>query len=1150
MSRDILLGIIDDFQVDSFKQFFRTKNRSFAPHTEDLNEYNDDNFEDSLKLGDIDFSKEGQELIVCSFETLKPLTERSGKKAQYEKGKKVLKQLQADAGIFIFYDNNGSFRFSLIYANYLGKKRDWSTFRRYTYFVSPGQTNKTFLQQIGNGDFSTLEKIKKAFSVEAVTKDFYKDIANWYFWAVQHSEFPKDAEAEDNGRNIAIIRLITRLIFIWFMRERGLVPNSLFDKNKIYESLKDVSPDKSTYYQAILQNLFFATLSTKKEERQFRSEFRGHKGYNPDFGNQYVFRYHNLFKNPDDIKEYFENIPFLNGGLFECLDDKQKRIYIDGFTSTKKHQPVVPNFLFFSDEDKADLNTEYGTKNKKYNVRGLLETLSYYNFTIDENDPNDAEIALDPELLGKVFENLLASFNPETASTARKATGSYYTPREIVDYMVTQSLKEYLKTHLKGISGLDKNIDTLFDIESEDNPFDDSESKEIVRLIDNLRIVDPAVGSGAFPMGILNKLVFVLGKLDPDNKLWKKAQTDAVRENVSDPALKRRLIEQICEQFKNKNLDYGRKLYLIQKCIYGVDIQQIAVEIAKLRFFIALLVDERIDKDMDNWGIEPLPNLDFKIMQGNSLVSEFMGINLDNGEPQEDNQTSAFKDDIDDLIDEFKQKKNEYQNEPDSEKKSQLRQEIDYLLVKLFETKLKKQKTSYFTRLKAIEKKYSTVPNKEQRNELIAKDKNSLSKKEGFDLDKFEEQLRELSGKTKTKPFFAWKLYFAEVFQGNNPGFDIIIANPPYIVLPAKSLDQFQWTKGNKNTYVAFLEKASYLITGNGVISYIIPTTWLAGNNFIELRKSLLESRSIQQIVQLPYDIFEVFVDNLILILAGKDSSKSKVETFRFDIRTKMNSNFALDKFDVNTWLNDSQAVIFLNKKLTTILDKYRKLPSERLGDIAKVQRGTLPPKRNEKILDTSDKKSRILIEWFTGQIYRYQITNGEQFVVDYNKLRENKPLELFEKTKILGRQLISRQFRLQFAYFDKKCAFKKNLYAIYDLNHKYNWRYLLAFLNSKFFSFIQVNLNASGQRDDYPAFSLLDYKNFLVPIATSSQQNKLVALAIKAEQMKLDAIGKTEQGFDQEQFDILDDNIDNMIYNLYDLTPEEIAIVEGKEEE
>jgi len=185
MSRNILKSIIDNFEVNKFINFFREKNNSFVPRKEDLSYYNDDDFKKGAKIGEIDFKKEGQNLIVCSFFVKKELSEKSGKKAQYEKGKKLLRELSFDSGIFIFYDKNGNFRFSLIYANYLGRHRNWSAFRRFTYFVSPDLINKTFLQRIDDGDFSSLAKIKEAFSVEKVTKEFYEDIANWYFWAVE-----------------------------------------------------------------------------------------------------------------------------------------------------------------------------------------------------------------------------------------------------------------------------------------------------------------------------------------------------------------------------------------------------------------------------------------------------------------------------------------------------------------------------------------------------------------------------------------------------------------------------------------------------------------------------------------------------------------------------------------------------------------------------------------------------------------------------------------------------------------------------------------------------------------------------------------------------------------------------------------------------
>ena len=612
MSNQILKDIIEDFQAEKFIRFFRAKNNKFRFPNE-LLPFEEDSFQAARKIAEAEL--EDGNLIVCSFLVKQPLSERSGKKAQYDLGKKILKESQTDAGIFIFYNTEGNFRFSLIYTNYLGRRRDWSNFRRFTYFVSKEQTNKTFLQRIGEGDFSNLEKIKDAFSVEKVTKEFYIEVANWYFWAVQEAKFPEDAEKKENGRNIAIIRLITRMIFIWFMKVKQLIPDDLFREDRIKDILNDLSANKSTYYKAILQNLFFATLNTRQQDRKFRSEVRGYKGYNPDFGNHNVYRYHKLFKNPEKMREYFENIPFLNGGLFDCLDYKSKkkeeRFYIDGFTDTKQHQPYVPNFLFFTEERKVDLNEEYGTRGKRYKVRGLINILSSYNFTIDENEPDDLEVALDPELLGRVFENLLASYNPETATTARKATGSYYTPREIVDYMVTQSLKYYFKTYLSDIPNVEEKLSQLFLKENHNNPFDKETTKKLISLIETFRVVDPAVGSGAFPMGILNKLVFILSKLDPQNILWKETQIDAVYKNIKDPILQNKFILQIENQFQEKNPDYGRKLYLIEKCIYGVDIQQIAVEIAKLRLFISLLVDEKIDPNKPNFGIEPLPNLDF-----------------------------------------------------------------------------------------------------------------------------------------------------------------------------------------------------------------------------------------------------------------------------------------------------------------------------------------------------------------------------------------------------------------------------------------------------------------------------------------------------------------------------------------------------------
>jgi len=237
---------------------------------------------------------------------------------------------------------------------------------------------------------------------------------------------------------------------------KGLIPEKLFHRADLAEILKDFEPDSqdnSQYYQAILQNLFFGTLNQRMGKNNKGESFRQFaldEGFaknraTHDLNNYY--RYESLFaQSPEEALTHFAEVPFLNGGLFECLDrrdeEAKKTYYLDGFSRNAKKRPQVPNCLFFADEIKGvDLSEVYhDKKRKKESVSGLIRILNKYKFTIVENTPIDQEIALDPELLGQVFENLLASYNEETKTTARKQTGSFYTPRPIVDYMVDESI--------------------------------------------------------------------------------------------------------------------------------------------------------------------------------------------------------------------------------------------------------------------------------------------------------------------------------------------------------------------------------------------------------------------------------------------------------------------------------------------------------------------------------------------------------------------------------------------------------------------------------------------------------------------------------------------------------------------------------------
>ncbi len=266
-------------------------------------------------------------------------------------------------------------------------------------------------------------------------------------------------------------------------------------------------------------------------------------------------RYESYFKDPQVFLKLVEDkVPFMNGGLFECLDKPDPHLkgrqggdvilYEDGFSDRPDNLLRVPDYIFFDGDQHADLSDELGDKKQKdVPVKGLINILKAYKFTVTENTPIEEDIALDPELLGQVFENLLASYNPETKTTARKQTGSFYTPREIVDYMVDESLMAYFSTHLNGVQRALPVVPTatgearctpdklraLLSYNDLPNPFNETETTQLINAIDNCKILDPACGSGAFPMGILHKLVHILHKLDPQNQRWKERQLEKAR---------------------------------------------------------------------------------------------------------------------------------------------------------------------------------------------------------------------------------------------------------------------------------------------------------------------------------------------------------------------------------------------------------------------------------------------------------------------------------------------------------------------------------------------------------------------------------------------------------------------------------------------
>jgi len=314
---------------------------------------------------------------------------------------------------------------------------------------------------------------------------------------------------------------------------------------------------------------------------------------------------------------------------------------LDDFSEYKDTRLCIPNELFFGPEHAVDLSEVYQDKRKKNEkVHPIIEILSRYKFTVEENTPLEQEIALDPELLGKVFENLLASYNEDTRTTARKATGSFYTPREVVSYMGDEALIAYFLGQLgdrKDQDELETRLRQAFDASPSNflNPLSPEETDAVIAAIDRVKILDPACGSGAFPMGALHRLVDLLTKLDPNNHRWKQKQLERAQydrllaEQMQDDENRENALHDVEARIKDIEhsfntqyhaLDFARKLYLIENCIFGVDIQPIACQIAKLRFFITLIVDQKVDRKAENFSVRPLPNLETKIVVADTLT--------------------------------------------------------------------------------------------------------------------------------------------------------------------------------------------------------------------------------------------------------------------------------------------------------------------------------------------------------------------------------------------------------------------------------------------------------------------------------------------------------------------------------------------------
>jgi type I restriction-modification system DNA methylase subunit len=1110
---------------------------------------------------------------------------------------------------FVPEEDDGQWRFSLLQIDLEAVektariRRNYSNPRRFSYVLGPGAHTRTPYDYLfGKGRIRTrtennktltpAEDLKSRFSVEVLSKEFYDNLFHWYLWATQHPSvwFP-DKEDPDDGRDISvkIIRLITRMLFVWFIKQKGLVPANLFDEDEMQKILKDFNPESNQdgcYYNAIIQNLFFATLNRPVVDEDGLVREFAKNPHNEDAKN--LYRYAELFNiREEEVIQFFDKIPFLNASLFDCLDKSKtmngvrKSFRYDGFSRNDNRRAHIPNELFFSKERIEKVEVEDDTREVR--VQGLIRLFESYNFTIEENSPREVEVSLDPELLGRVFENLLAAYNPETGKSVRKSTGSFYTPREIVNYMVTESLVAHLHQQTK----IDETLLRCLLSYDDDVPELTKGQKTLIEeSIKNCKVLDPACGSGAFPMGILQQLVHLWERIYPATSTGYKTQKDAM---------------------------YERKLYLIEHCIYGVDIQPIAMLISKLRFFISLICEQPNSKfDLKdrkgNYGINTLPALETKFVAANTLIPASLR-GFDDSWTQ-DADLIKLKNELLELRHANFISRSYSKKRTNMKKDEDKRKEIeDYIVENISKPNEKKLDLlrSQITRLEGEKSKYEgerfvvetvtgdlfgsdsrtiTDANAKKRKEIqdaIRKCQREID----AELQKtcprgFEKAVKELTAwnpydQNTSSPFFDPDWMF-----GITDGFDIVIGNPPYINSADQNKDKIlkeqrkRLSKDKRYTtlyekwdlYVAFLELSScYLTKEQGVCCMIVPYPFTNQKYGLKLRKMFVEEKNLFKLVDLNgIKVFDATVFNCIpFVMNSHTLNKTMIAK---GIKDEINNLSIFDSFEQphDKLVQDAKTQVWNltpEKRETS-----RHTDMHVLGDYCYVSKGMVLYSEdglftNEDLI--SDTKDAIHCrEYLEAKDMDRYLINQIRFI-EYNTARVplmvSRPTfqELYENPKLLfnclgemkvmidsDQQFICQQgIRVAVPWIYLNGVNNRSInnvirkYSTLErsqmetLSKTVNLNYLLGILNSRYASVLLTNIRG-GDYHVVPEH----IRNIPIPSATKEQQQPIIDL--------VNQILAAKKSNPQADTTALEHKIDILVYLLYGLTWDEVQVVEN----
>ena len=748
---------------------------------------------------------------------------------------------------------------------------------------------------------------------------------------------------------------------------------------------------------------------------------------------------------------------------------------------------------------------------------------------------------MDPELLGKVFENLLAAYNPETGATARKQTGSYYTPRAIVDYMVEEALVAALAAQISPTDGdakfWDERLRYLFDyakvFDDASEWFDSREADEVVRAISELKILDPAVGSGAFPMGALHKLTLALRRLDPDNTRWEQLQKERAIQRAADAFDTRdrqtrdEELKEISRIFENYSGDFGRKLYLIQNSIFGLDIQSIACQIAKLRFFISLAIEQEPDNNADNFGIKPLPNLETRFIAANTLI----------GLKEERTLTSP------------KAKALEVELGDNRERHFHATTRPQKLACKRADRKLR--------RALAMELKHIGMP---------ADDANKVAAWDPYDQNASAD----------------W--FDPEWMFGIADGFDVVIGNPPYVRADSghEHLEMRQKIEGSKqyetlwekwDLYIPFIERSYKLLKPEGFTTLIVSDAYCHSKYAQKSQDYFLKNGRILRLDFLSkIKIFDAAVRNVTYLFQRADGNQQKPERRvhdpefgvvkllptdkqnRLNYRTFFPEDTAKPNFSGKTLM--LAEICYISVGMVAHADEKIAPGAFRLNDLLSTEKDELHPKA---FVEGKDLKKWLFrqykfIEWGTerapnmfrrptfAELYEHEtkimlpMVGEIRAAFDTNRFYCNHGIFVCLPWHYLS-GISNRSIRRSARYRSEKSS-TSNLPQREDLednSRNFAIKYLLGILNST----PARNFLRADRRNNIQLYPD-DWKKVPIPDVSLEQQAPIIELVDK-----ILAAKRTNPDADVSE---LENEIDQIVYLLYDLTPEEIAIVEGAE--